>query len=110
MAHSTNGSNGNGNGKSNGDGELLHYVSELTELEQDARGINRARRKLLDDAAAHGLHQRALKEVVKLRLESREQAERRAEHREKLDEYLQALGVHADPPTQPERRQRAART
>jgi len=107
MAATTNG-HSNGNGTSDG-GELAHFVNPLTTLEEDAREFARSRRELLNAAADAGLHPQALCEVVKLRLQTRRQAEKREQYREKLDEYLAALGVHADPPAQPERRQRVAR-
>jgi len=92
----TNGPNGhNGNGRNHDGTDLLHYVGELTEREQDVRSAVQARRKLLDVASAHGLHRQALREVVRRRLETHEQAEKRETYRERFDAYLEALGMRA---------------
>src|SRR5215471_17535309 len=53
-----------------GSNSLNDYIEQLEEIEDDQRALARTKRKLLADAAEHGLHPGALKDVVKRRTQS----------------------------------------
>ena len=85
-----------------GSNSLNDYIEQLEEIEDDQRALARTKRKLLADAAEHGLHVGALKDVVRLRRQSPEQAEARQLRQDALDTYLRELGMRADPAASPQ--------
>jgi len=80
---------------SNGEGSnsLANYIDQLEQLDEDRRAIARAKRKLLDDAADHGLRPNALRDVIKRRHQTPAQAEEQRQDQLATDPYLEQLNT-----------------
>lgn len=90
--------NGSTNGHHN---SLQHYVSAVQELMQEKKAVVRAINNLMAEAKSHGLHPGALKDVVKAKLMSRQQAEAQEARNDAYSSYLEALGMLATPEPAP---------
>jgi len=80
-----------------GSNSLNDYIEQLEEIEDDQRALARTKRKLLADAAEHGLHVGALKDAVRHKRQSPQQAEALRRRQAALNRYLEELGLRADP-------------
>ena len=82
----------------NGSNSLSHFVEELTRVEGERRALAKTREYLLQEAAAAGLHSHALLDVVKCKRQTAQQADAHRQRQDAFDNYLQQLGMLADPP------------
>jgi uncharacterized protein (UPF0335 family) len=78
----------------------VQFVDELSKIEESKSEFRKAERDLLLGAAVRGLHKGALKDVVKRKTQTCQEAEKRHAREDAFDSYLKQLGMHADPPPQ----------
>jgi len=90
--------NGSTNGHHN---SLQHYVTALTQFMEEKKAVSQAIRNLMAEASSHGFHVLALRDVVKAKLMSRQQAEAQEQRNDAYESYLEALGMLAAPEPAP---------
>jgi uncharacterized protein (UPF0335 family) len=78
--------------------DLQRYVSRLETLETEKAEIAAQIRDVLQQAEDHGLHKRALRQVVKLRLMTADQLQAHVEVAEERERMMAALGMLRDTP------------
>lgn len=79
-------------------GQLKSYIDRLENLEEQKRATAEDTRELLKEAKSNGFDPKALRAVLKLRMEDAEKREKRAGHEMTLQTYMAALGMLADTP------------
>lgn len=77
---------------------LEKFVERIEKLEPERRDTVYSMNEVLLEAADRGFPKRALKEVVKRRLETAEAQTKRIDHEEALDALLSRLGMLAGTP------------
>jgi len=92
----------------NGSNSFEHYVTELKETEEQKRAAAGRARVILAEAQQAGFNPAALRDVVRVKMETRQQAEAREARANAFGDYLQQLGMLADaPPQKPAKATRA---
>ena len=90
-----------GNGREDPDrinDDLARYADRLENLELERRAAVEAIKDVLEEAHDKGFGKKPLKEVVKRRLETAEEEQKRRDFEEELDAMLARLGMLQDTP------------
>jgi uncharacterized protein (UPF0335 family) len=78
--------------------DLQQFVDRLERLETDKRDIAESINQVLQEAVDNGLHKKALRAVVKRRLESADEKVGREMFEDSLENMLARLGMLRDTP------------
>lgn len=78
--------------------DLTVYVERLVQLEGDRRAATADMKIVLDIAAKSGFHKQGLRDIVRRKLETADEAAKRREFEEARDAMLARLGMLADLP------------
>lgn len=82
----------------NAEKQLAAYVERIASIEGERQGLAEDVRDVLKEAKGAGFDPKAIRAIVRRRLESEEAREKREAHEETLEQYLGALGDLVDTP------------
>jgi uncharacterized protein (UPF0335 family) len=79
-------------------GQLKSYIERLEDIEGHRRARAEDFKEVLAEAKSNGFDPKALRAVLKIRMEDADKREKRKDHEMVLETYMAALGMLADTP------------